>query len=164
MEIQFELAAADCTAGNGEINEQTTPSSNPGYYIDPGNQVPCTGQLTAWNYCFYEPASGQRTTYNFRLQVRRLSTSVYRLVGEEVVSLRRRPRGRFRCFTISLDEGEYIDVQRGDVLGVFLDTPLLSLVAASESSAHRLLFAASPNSNLGDVEGRRIHLSVDISE
>lgn len=165
---------ADCSVGNGNVDVESTPSSSSGLYIDPDNLAPCMGQLTAWNYCYYEPPSGRRIDFTFQLHVWRQDSSanVYRKVGQSDVSFRiRRPKGNFQCDTLSLPESDYIDIERGDVLGVFLGTPTLSLVATTaETSSQGILFTSvgvqdvAAGSDLEMADGRRIHLSADISE
>lgn len=167
---------ADCTVGNGNVDVESTPSSSSGLYIDPDNSSPCMGQLTAWNYCYYEPPSGRRIDFNFQLQVWRLESdaNMYRKVGQTEISFRiGRPRGNFMCDTLPLPEIDYMDIERGDVLGVFLGTPILSLVATStaEPSSQRVLFTdvgaqqdIAAGSDLEMINGRRILLSADIGE
>lgn len=77
------------------------------------------------------------------------------------------------CDTLPLPEIDYMDIERGDVLGVFLGTPILSLVATgiAEPSSQRVLFTdvgaqqdIAAGSDLEVINGRRILLSADIGE
>ena len=164
-----EQVSADCTVG--ELEVESEPNTEPGLYIDPDNPSPCTGQLTGWRYCYYEPESGNRVRINFQFHVWRFDVddNTYRKVGQSDVSFRPPPQGRFRCRNAVLDETEYIDIKRGDLLGVFLGTPVL-MVVAEAASTRRLLFATvgaqdvAAASDLEVADGLRIHLRAEISE
>lgn len=166
-----ELVSADCTVGDGELEVESTANTVPGLYIDSDNPSPCTGQLTGWRYCYYEPDSGNRVTTNVQLHVWRLdlNDNAYIKVGQSDDSIRPRPRGRFRCRNVNLDDNEYIDIKKGDVLGVFLGTPTLMVVADAMSPRH-LLFSAvgvqntAAANDLEEANGLRIHLRAEISE
>ena len=169
MAIFLHQASADCVAGNEELQESASPNDAAGFYIDKKNPIPCTGQLTQWHYCYYQPFNNRRVDYDIQFNVWRWdSQNMYTKVGEEEVEVRvRRRRNGFVCDDIELEESEYIDVQRGDFLGVVLETPTLPIAARHNSSfilhadvTDGALQSVSPRSNIAN---QALHITATIS-
>lgn len=165
---------ADCTSGNenvADIESSPIPDNPSGLYIDIDNPVPCTGQLTVWYFCYYEPFNTKTTMYSLQLTVWRFDpqTNTYSKQGEENVSIRvRRRRDDFKCDDVSLKRNKYIDIQRGDYLGVVLGDPALPLSGVFSGS--RVFHASATDLTdevtgmLREIGGSGLHLSADISE
>ena len=175
------LADRNCSIGKDKFKTDTSPLTSPGLYLDPVNTATCTGNLTALEYCYYEPYTERRGIYTIHIGVWRLDreSSAYREVwGKDPVSVRvRRRRNRFICASVAIqDAQDYVAVERGDSFGVLLEEPALFLVGmdgveASEKNS-RLLFTnvttpaaqSVPVAEFSVASGRILHLYATISK
>ena len=135
--------AINCTMGNENVPENS-PVETPGLYIDINNPAPCSGQLTEWHYCYYEPSTRRASTYTVQLGVWRLNSqsNLYTKMGEfEITQRVERRSNNFRCASIQLQSDQYIDIAMGDYLGVIVGTPTLPMAVSFAGS--RLLRATS---------------------
>ena len=166
---------ANCALGTEGIPESDSIKT-PGLYIDVDHPAPCSGELTAWHYCYYEPFATRRITYTVQLGVWRLNpqSNLFSKVGEmEFTERLGRRQDDFECDDILLQGNEYIQIEKGDYLGVILGTPTLPM-AASFTGSH-LLWAtsvtdldvqsvAADGGNLEELRDSTVHISAEIGE
>ena len=118
--------SGDCILGRTDIVE-TEPIINAGVYIDISNPALCSGQITQWNLCYYNPREFANHTdiLDIGLQVWRpdnqVEARILMLVDdhEASVDIPQKP-DNFQCTSIELDQDEYTNITAGDFLGVRL--------------------------------------------
>ena len=113
----------NCTLGRTDL-EETTSNPTAGLYIDIDNPAVCSGQITAWNLCYYNPRPSiiqpSVSTVQISLQIWRLNEPQNGAqVGAhvETVTIPQAPES-FQCITIELSPEDYMNVSVGDFIGV----------------------------------------------
>ena len=135
----FGVVNGGCTLGRTGV-QNTVGFLNPGLYIDIDNPAVCSGQITAWNVCYYNPRLfSHLNTLPISLQIWRNGVRVGAYV--ESVTIPASPPS-FRCITIQLSPNEYMDVRVGDVIGVVMNANEV-LPVVGNSNGVRLLFSQS---------------------
>ena len=116
----------DCTLGRTDLLEVET-SSNPraGVFIDAVNPASCSGVVTRWNLCYYNP----RIFLNFEERIIQILFQIWRFTTEETLSrvaqhgatvnVPSEPQS-FQCTSFDLEPEQYMSVMEGDLLGVTL--------------------------------------------
>lgn len=103
---------------------ETSKNPNPGLYIDLDNPAPCSGQITQWNLCYYDPTPlHSENTVVIGLQVWRFDQLRQNgnLMGENVEEVLIPPNPTsFKCLLIAVDRERMVNVSAGDFLGVTL--------------------------------------------
>ena len=174
--VMPSVLAINCTLGSENSMEETSSNTVPGIYLDTNNPAVCGGQLTDWRLCYYRLPSGQRT-YRVELQVWSVnSDGTYTLKGvsSETVS-RSSDRSSFNCRSFALAENEYIQVEGGYLLGVYLsersqdNTALTVIGSGTEQDVlkHALPMPASGTAaslQLTEISGVRMHISANIGK
>ena len=126
----------DCTLGRTDL-EETSTNPIPGLYIDTNNPAVCSGQITAWNLCYYNPRlfiQSPISTLQISLQIWRFDeprNGVRVGAHVETVTIPQTP-DTFQCITIELSPDEYMDVSAGDFMRVFLNRDNVLPVNCSE--------------------------------
>ena len=155
--------------------EETSNNTIPGVYLDTSNPAECGGQLTDWRICYYRLPFGLRT-YQVELQVWGVnSDGSYTLKGTSTETVSRFfDLSSFNCRSFVLTENEYIQVERGDVLGVYLpghsqdDTALTVIGSGTDQDVleYALPMPASDAAplQLTQTSGVRMHISANIGE
>ena len=156
--------------------EETSNNTIPGVYLDTSNPAECGGQLTDWRLCYYRLPFSQQT-YQVELQVWGVnSDGSYTLKSTSTETISRLfDLFPFNCRSFVLRENEYIRVERGDVLGVYLpghseDDNMALTVIGSGTDQDVLEYALPmPASNaaplrLTQISGVRMHISANIGE
>lgn len=171
------VLAIDCTLGSENNMEDTSNNTAPGFYLDSSNPAVCRGQLTDWTLCYYRLPVGQRA-YQVELQVWRMnSNGVYALMGALTQTVTRFfDLSSFNCRNFDLTENEYIQVERGDLFGVYLpgrsqDNTALTVIG-SGTDQDVLQYAppmpasdtASGALQLAQLSGVRMHISANIGK
>ena len=141
----------DCILGRSDI-EETSANPNPGIYIDISNPASCSGQITQWNLCYYNPRLFSNFGNNLQidLQVWRFDSQVQRgtLVDIHVatMSIPQQPED-FQCTSIELSQDDYMDIRAGDFLGVRLTfnfvLPVVNNYGQSNLPAPMIVFVPS---------------------
>ena len=156
---------------------ETTANPNPGLYIDIENPAVCSGQITAWNLCYYNP----RVFIQASVSTLQISLEVWRfdeqrngvLVGRhmETVAIPVSPEN-FQCIKIKLSPDEYMDVSAGDVIGVPLMNrdAVLPVVGNIENSTLLFSQVSLPVLNELDMDSietrssNALHVTADIGK
>ena len=138
----------DCTLGRTQdLVENTVGFLNPGLIIDIDNPAACSGQITAWNVCYYNPRLFTLlNTLPISLQIWRSNTPTRGVRVSAIVRTLTIPTSppSFRCITIQLSPNDYMDVRAGDVIGVVRTTDLDAVLpVVGNSNGVRLLFSQS---------------------
>ncbi len=133
----------DCTLGRPDL-EATSPNLTSGTYIDMTSPASCSGQITQWNYCYYNPQDIGINANRFLVifQVWRLSSAQSGVVvGRSAETIIILPSTQsFQCNSIVLSMNDYITVAEGDYLGLRLSGDALPAVANSNIPGAQLLF------------------------
>ena len=118
----------DCTLGRTDL-EETTSNPTTGLYIDIDNPAVCSGQITAWNLCYYNPRpfiiQPSVSTVQISLQIWKLDEQQNGVrVGTwckrgNSITIPQAPEN-FQCITIELSPEDYMNVSVGarDFIGV----------------------------------------------
>ena len=167
--------AIDCTLGADNIMEETSNNTIPRMYLDTSNPAECGGQLTNWSLCYYRLPFGLRI-YRVELQVWGVnSDGSYTLqdTSTETLSIFFE-LSLFKCRSFILTENEYIQVERGDILGVYLpghsedDTALTVIGSGTDQDVleYALPMPASDAAplRLTRISGVRMHISANIGK
>ena len=100
-----------------------SPNPTPGLYIDRLHPASCSGQITQWNFCYFNPQNfHDRDRVQIHLQVWRFNSPQRGVqVADHVVTINipEEPE-EFQCETITLDQDSYMNITEGDYLGVQL--------------------------------------------
>ena len=133
---------------------ETSAYPNPGLFIDTDNPAVCSGQITAWNVCYYNnPRSfTQLNTLQISLQIWRFDEPIRNSVRVdehvETVTIPETPEN-FQCITAELSPDEYMNVSTGDLVGVLLvmDAVLPVVGNTLNDSTASLLYSVSIGPN-----------------
>lgn len=141
------LTSASHCSFNSRL-EEATVSLQQGQYLDLQNPLSCSGNLTAWHFCYYTAAmppadfSSHNTFHWAWLRVwRRVNSSVLlQQIHDHQVRLRNgSPNTSFLCQDEVLSEPE--SIQAGDILGVYLPvTPILPVPVIGQGISGYSLF------------------------
>ena len=101
-------------------------------YINLDNPAQCRGNLTAWHLCYY-PRATTDDTFSVQLRVwRPTQGSLYSRLSSAEVNLTPSPSSGQEplvCVDIPLAVKDYVQVERDDVIGIYIPDSLLSNVA-----------------------------------
>ena len=142
--LQVLNVCGDCTVGRTD-QEAISLDSVPGLYIDRLNPASCSGNITEWNFCYFNPRRfHNRSSVQIHFQVWRFDSAVQRAVrvAEHVdtISIPEKPE-EFQCETITLDQDRYISITEGDHLGVqLLAKRVLPVVGNSSEPRDAIVF------------------------
>ena len=164
-------------SGNTDRMEHT-PSSATGLFLDFENPAPCSGTVTAWNYCFYRIESDPNVNYTVDFAVyRRRNNVFYDLVesrrvdmsGGQLAAL----NSDFMCDTIPLHQSEMFEIQEDDVLGACLsdvgvNQRMLDIIAGNVTNtlsvAVGCISSSIRSAQLATSPSIALHLFVDVSK
>ena len=165
----------DCILGRTDLIE-TSANPNPGLYIDIGNPALCSGQITAWNLCYYNP----RPSILPSVSTLQISLQIWRFDGPqngvrvgthvETVTIPETPES-FQCIKIELSPDEYMNVSAGDFIGVLMNRDaVLPVVGNIEDST--LLFSPAnlfvpTELNMDNIQTRSrnaLHVTAEIGK
>jgi len=134
---------------------ETSPNPTPGLYIDLESSSPCSGFITAWNLCYYNPENfvPSSDTLPILLQVWRNSRG--RRYSRIAVHMANVVIASSLSVTLPMRDGEFINILEGDLLGVtmFSDN-VLPVVANSADNAPRTLFVRQSLSMTTEIDTR----------
>ena len=121
-----------------------SPNPTPGLYIDRLHPASCSGQITQWNFCYFNPQNfHDRDRVQIHLQVWRFNSPQRGVqVADHVVTINipEEPE-EFQCETITLDQDSYMNITEGDYLGVqLLFNRVLPVVGDSQEQMDTLVF------------------------
>lgn len=133
--------AGECTLG--DTVEPNIPFIASGQYINLDSPAVCSGNLTAWHYCYYRSSIDSTSlTYSLWFRVWRNSGgNTYSLVSTYPVDdVPNRAAGNVICEDIFLAENEFIAVEEGDIIAVYIPFSLdtVSVLAFRPSSGQRV--------------------------
>ena len=166
--VQCSVQNKACLLGANEINNQFVPYTIPGQYLDLNNTAPCSGNLTSIQYCFH---SGANTSHSFNgsntfaVRIWREGNDTYTKIHEIMINTSIHQKessnsSNTSCVSEVITQEEPLQVLAGDVLGIYFETPSLSLLATSstrssgqvtgvsEQSADGLYFDTRPWSDI----------------
>ena len=112
----------------------TERNSDQMFYLNTANPAPCTGNITSWRVCYYEPFFASTflirysywATYAVYRRVESGSNVQYQRVSETFSAKADNViRGGFHCYTDRLDSSEQsLTIQAGDILGACVFNPI----------------------------------------
>ena len=142
---------------------------NPGLIIDIDNPAVCSGQITAWNVCYYNPRLFTLlNTLPISLQIWRFNTPTQGVRVSAIARTLTIPTSplSFQCITIQLSPNDYMDVIAGDVIGV-VRTVNEVLPVVGNSNGVRLLFSQSAPASVNTLtvlNDRALHVTAEIGK
>ena len=150
--------------------EETSDNTIPGLYLDTSRPAACGGQLTEWRLCYYRISAFRQ--YQVELQVWRVnSDGLYALIGTstQTVNTFGFLDSPFSCRDFMLTENQYILVEQGDLLGVYLqDNSALTVIGSGTDQdilQHAVPMPASTAPlQLSLLLGVRMHISANIGK
>ena len=164
-----------CTLGRPNL-PQTSPNPTPGLFIDRENPSICSGQITDWRICYYNPRNfNSRDTIRILLQTWRISDNRGSRISSYPTTLRipQQP-AIFQCVNISVDPTDYIDVEQGDFIAVYLFQDEVLPVIANRNDLSRVCFFPAGNNvpnaiepslpGLVSLSNQAIHISATIGK
>ena len=119
--VMSATEAGECTLG--DIVEPTIPFIAGGQYVNLDSPATCSGNLTAWHYCYYRSSiDSTSTTYSLWFRVwRKNGGNTYDLVSNYTVAgSPNRAAGNVVCEDVLLAENEFTAVEEGDVIAVYI--------------------------------------------
>ena len=125
-----------------------------GLYLNTDYRFNCNGSLTAWNLCYYLTDRQSPTQIKTGIWRRRENGELFELVNESTTTLNITNPGdgtKFLCRRWNLNESWFVNVQEGDIIGVYIEDTL---------SIH--LFESNPNSNSNNREIMKVDNANDI--
>ena len=162
----------DCILGRTDLVE-TSAYPNPSLF-DTDNPAVCSGQITAWNVCYYDnPRSfTQLNTLQISLQIWRFDEPIRNGVRVdehvETVTIPETPEN-FQCIELSPDE--YMNISAGDFVGVLLVTDAVLPVIGNtlNDSTASLLYSVFnwtelDTTQIAMVLGKVLHITADIGK
>ena len=141
--LQVLNVHGDCTVGRTD-QKPISSNPNPGLYIDRLHPTSCSGQITQWNFCYFNPRNfHDRDRVQIHFQVWRFNSPQRGVrVADHVVTVNipEEPE-EFQCETITLDQDSYMNITEGDYLGVQqLLNRVLPVVGNSQERTDTLVF------------------------
>ena len=170
----FGVVNGDCTLGRTQdLMGNTVGYLNPGLIIDRNNPAACSGQITAWNVCYYNPRSfilPSVSSLPISLQIWRFNTPPRGVrVGAyaRTLAIPASPPS-FRCITIQLSPNDYMDVIAGDVIGVVTTATAVLPVVGNSNGVRLLISQSAPASvNTGTLtvlNNMALHVTAEIGK
>ena len=171
---------AECWFGSAA--DEGSPQMMGGQYADLQNPLPCSGYIVAWHLCFYTQNVVSNTVYTAYFRVYRSEDEDRLLRVHEVQkSLQLSPGIRndesFICIDDALEEDQYLNVSKGDILAAYipLTSPSLLIVGTNtpasfnlykdtRNPALSLIFADVSMQDLEKVENSALHLYAEVGE
>ena len=181
-QLGIPCATADCQFGSNR-NEGSAETLLRGQLVDLENPLMCSGSIVAWHFCFYSDnlVNVQEEvpyTAHFRVYRSVAANMLQRVHDVQRGLLLSQLEGReaiFLCFDDALEQDQYLNVQEGDILAVFIPVifpPLLLVGTNTEGRVYRDI--RSPGAPFGDLtlpisglmmlENHTIHLYADVGK
>ncbi len=175
--VAVAIARSQCIVG--DTVEATESFITNGQYVNLNEPASCSGNLTAWHFCYYRDSIDTTSTiYTIFLRVwRKVQGSRYSLVSTaEVRGTPNQNAGDIICVNATLTEDQYVSVEQGDVIAVYLPftIPTVSLLASGPAVPQELhqdmrgstAFSATElrRSDLTAVTIYGLHLQADIGK
>ncbi len=165
-----------CTVGD-MLSSSTSSAMTRRLFLDINHPAPCSGTVTMWHVCYYEPSSTQPSTdFTALFYIWRPieNTEFYRPVvqtSHTVNIFNPENNENFECTDINFDA--VILIEEGDILGAYIPgVNGLRVVSDGLSGENRLQFINSgPDVNSVTTSetaqlltGHELHLTADIGE
>lgn len=149
----------------GESVEPTEAFITNGQYVNLNDPASCSGNLTAWHFCYYRSSIDTTApTYSVYLRVwRNRQGNTYNLVSTaEVRGNPNQNAGDLVCVDATLTEDQYIPVQQGDVIAVYLPftIPTVSVLASEPAVVQELHQDMRGSTAFSSTEFRRSDLRI----
>ena len=126
MSFTFLARSGVCILGSTEVTE-TNFLDDGGQYLDFGNPATCTGNLIAWHFCYYAADITESDTYVVFLRVwRMVDGNSFQRIDDNPLNMAIDPPSNGQtliCENVTLSTA--LDVQRNDILGVYVPTTSL---------------------------------------
>ena len=155
-------------------------STSEGLIMNFDNPALCTGTVTSWRYCYYNPVN---TSFDFQISFgvkllvyRRMNDGLYDVVPNSIyaVQLKFNELMVFECRTVTLNRNQQFQVQSNDIIGgcIIRNTtfnPLFIVGNINTGDAYQLnspcteeMLQSVNTENLTRLSGNTLHLSAVI--
>ena len=152
------------TVGSLDYNEDIVPPDKTFILID--NIIPCSGTVTAWEFCYQVSDATSVTFYPsiWGILDKKKNTNFVQIKSNNV-TFKPNGNGDYSCQTFNLSLSEQFKVSEGLVVGVYFNKgrsqPKLLFIHANDSM--RAFSINGNQSNIKDVENNReVHRNIAI--
>ena len=173
--------SSSCRFGREVIDSEKIATAKVGQFVDLEHPLTCSGYIVQWHFCYYtsntQDSNDNRRIY-FRVYRNESSNQLYRVhqvtVNTEVSDLQL--NNSFFCTSRELDSEQYLKVEAGDYLAVYLPTLVTPLQVVGYAAPQLLLYRDGrrfpdpftrdtiPFSELDKLAGAFLHLQADIGK
>ena len=171
--IAIAAVSGQCMIGN-EVQPTEAITTN-GQYVNLNNPATCSGNLTAWHFCYYRSSIDTGSLmYSIYLRVwRNVQGNTYNLISNaEVRGSPNLNAGDVICIDALIAEDQYVQVEQGDVIAVYMPftIPTVSILASAvvqelhQDMRGSVAFSATQfnRNDLRIVNTYGLHLQADI--
>ncbi len=125
--------------------QQSSVNPTPGLFIQQEGRAPCSGEITQWTVCYYNPETiTTRKTFQILLEAWRNVEGVrlFNNVGTNVVEITVPDQPQdFQCVNVTIDKEDRISVLQDDFVGVYLSASSnLPVVTSNSGSSNSRVF------------------------
>ena len=164
-----------CTLGDSVEDQTTSNSGRSGtLFLDIDNPSPCSGSITSWHFCHYEPFERRNCDYTALVQIWRPQEEMKYMKVSETSLSETIPAfsSGFEC--VNVTEQISIPVSEGDILAVYIPGSR-GLRMVSENLSNNSLFYIEPGTNVSQLtevtitggqmlDTHELHLTAEIGE
>ena len=128
----------------GHNQSSQTKLTDLGFYLNTQNPAPCSGNVTTWEYCYYQPDASLRVTQNSKVDAFRVPFGIYRLNGSNyqlvseivLISISKDDIGTspFTCQTFNTSS--VTTIQKDDIIGACIHDAVTGTGMAATAEAH----------------------------
>ena len=138
LESPILTIGQSCTLGSPDL-QQSSVNPTPGLFIQQEGRAPCSGEITQWAICYYNPETfTTRKTFQILLELwRNEEIRFFHHVGSNSVTITvpNQPEA-FQCVNVTIDQEDRISVLQNDSVGVYLaSTSNLPVVTSNSGSS-----------------------------
>ena len=158
-----------CGTVGHDLQSSQTKLTNLRFYLNTQNPAPCSGIVTTWEYCYYQPDSSL-TVNEFQVPfgIYRLNGSNYQLVSEIVlisISSSNIGTSPFTCQTFNTSS--VTTIQKDDIIGACIHDAVTGNSNAARAEAHLNLAGDNADGysvHTADTSNRRCDKGINNNE
>ena len=171
-----------CKFGRQDIDAQETATTQVGQYVDLEHPLTCSGYIIEWHLCYYTSnVQDSPESYHVYFRVYRNQSvnqlrQIHQVAMEIELSDPQEQIDPFLCMSKSLAAEDYLRVEAGDYLAVYLPTLSSPLLVVGQAAPQLMLYRDNrrfpqpftedpvPLSRLDGLAGGFLHLQADVGK
>ena len=129
-----------CGTVGHDLQSSQTKLTDFGFYLNTQNPAPCSGNVTTWEYCYYQPDASLRMSLNVDAAFQ-VPFGIYRLNGSKIsdiflisISNSNIGTGPFTCQTFNMSS--VTTIQKDDIIGACIHDAVTGNSNAARAEAH----------------------------